>query len=67
MFATAIYFHPSITFASKTGAYQRVALMGLYSNGRFLAFPANIRLEWKWMAVTNTLAYYDTATITAVK
>ncbi len=28
---------------------------------------ASIRLGWKYMAVANTLAYYDTATITAVK
>ncbi len=32
-----------------------------------LSLPANIRLGWKWMAVTNNLAYYDKATITAVK
>ncbi len=29
--------------------------------------PTNIRLGFKWMAVANTLAYYDTATINAVK
>ncbi len=23
-----------------------------------LAFPTNIRLEWKWQTLTNTLAYY---------
>jgi hypothetical protein len=27
----------------------------------------NIRLGWKWPTGANTLAYYDTATITAVK
>jgi len=32
-----------------------------------LGLPANIRLEWKSMEVGNTLAYYDMATITAVK
>jgi hypothetical protein len=32
-----------------------------------LALSANIRLGWKLMEVANTLAYYDTATITAVK
>ncbi len=39
----------------------------LHSNGRLLALPSNIRLGWKCMEVTNTRAYYDTATITAVK
>jgi hypothetical protein len=42
-------------------------LSKLHSNGRLLALPANIRLRWKGMAVANTLAYYITATITAVK
>jgi hypothetical protein len=32
-----------------------------------LGLLANIRLEWKSMEVGNTLAYYDMATITAVK
>jgi hypothetical protein len=32
-----------------------------------LGLPANIRLKWKSMEVGNTLAYYDMATITAVK
>jgi hypothetical protein len=40
--------------------------MGLHS-GRVPALSANIRLGWKRMAVTNTLAYYNTATITTVK
>ncbi len=30
------------------------------------ALPANIRLGWKPKEVTNTLAYYITASITAV-
>ncbi len=34
----------------------------LHYNGRLLAW-----LGWKWMEVANILAYYDTATITAVK
>jgi hypothetical protein len=41
--------------------------MGLHSNGSLLALPANIRLGWKRMAVVSTQAYFDTATITAVK
>jgi hypothetical protein len=42
-------------------------LTKLHSIGRLLSLPANIRLRWKGMAVANTLAYYVTATITAVK
>ncbi len=42
-------------------------LTELHSNSRLLALPANIRLEWKGMAVVNTLAYYVTATIMTVK
>ncbi len=43
--------------------------MGLHCNGRLLALPANIILGWKGWGVTNTntLAYFDTAKITAVK
>jgi hypothetical protein len=42
-------------------------LQGLNRNGRLLALPANIRLQWKCTEVANPLAYYDTATITVVK
>ncbi len=42
-------------------------LTKLHSNGRLLALLANITLRWKQMAVANTLAYYVTATIMAVK
>ena len=41
--------------------------MGLQSYGRLLDLPSNIRLGWKWIEVANTLAYYKTTTITAVK
>jgi hypothetical protein len=41
--------------------------MGLQSNGKLLDLPENIRLGWKRIEVKNTLVYYDTATITAVK
>ncbi len=42
-------------------------LTKLHSNGRLLSLPANIRLGWKSMQVANTLAYYYTTLITAVK
>ena len=41
--------------------------MVLRSNGRLLSLPANIKLEWKRLTVTNTLAYYDTELIMTVK
>ena len=43
------------------------SLSVLYSKVRVLALPTNIRQGWKWIEVANALAYYDTATITAVK
>jgi hypothetical protein len=42
-------------------------LTGLHSIGSFLAFPTNIRLEWKRKAVVNTLAYYDMDKFTALE
>ncbi len=32
-----------------------------------LAFSTNIKLGWKWLAMANTLAFYNTATITTIK
>jgi hypothetical protein len=32
--------------------------LGLYVEGRLLVFPANIVQGWKFLIVTNTLAYY---------
>ncbi len=29
--------------------------------------PANIRVGWKWRVVANNLAYYNAATVTAIK
>jgi hypothetical protein len=39
----------------------------VFYSGSLLVLPINIRLGWKLMQVANTLAYYDTAIITAVK
>ncbi len=41
--------------------------MGQHSNGRLLALTESMRLEWNWMVVAKTLAYYDTSKITAIK
>ncbi len=61
------HLNPSLIFAGKAWAYQGGAPMGLDSYGKLLALFANIILEWKWIAVANTLAYNEMATITAVK
>jgi len=42
-------------------------LTGHNPNGWLLALPANIRLGWEGMGVANTLTYYDSTTIMAVK
>jgi hypothetical protein len=42
-------------------------LLELHYNCSLLALPTKIRLGWKRMEVVNTLAYYDTATLTVVK
>jgi hypothetical protein len=39
--------------------------MSIHS-GRLLALLTNIRLEWRYMTVSNTIAYYDMITITFV-
>jgi hypothetical protein len=35
--------------------------------GKLLAFPANVRLDWKVIASTNTLAYLASLTVTKEK
>ncbi len=41
--------------------------MELLSYGSLPVLTANTKLEWKWLTVANTLAYHNTAIITAVK
>ncbi len=55
MFATV---YPSLIFESKAGSSP--------SKSRLLYLPKNIRVEWMWLTLTNTLAYYDTDNITPV-
>ncbi len=64
MFAGIIHVHPILVFAGKVGAYQGGASNGTPLKGRLLALSKNIRLGWKYMAIVNTPAYYDTPTIT---
>ncbi len=41
--------------------------MGLCSIGMLPTFPTSIKLMWHQFAVANTIAYYNTATIMAIK
>ncbi len=51
--------HPSLKLVSKA-----VSLFGFHS---ILTFLTNIRLGWKWLAVTNMLAYKTAVLITTIK
>ncbi len=62
LFTNAIHFHHSLIFSGKAEAYQKES-----PYDKLLALSVNIRVGYKWMAVANTLAYYDTVTITVVK
>jgi hypothetical protein len=67
MFVPGKPFQPSLMLADKTGAYKVKDLSGAPLYGRFLASPTNIRLGWKGLPWTNTLAYYENLLITTVK
>ncbi len=67
MFVTAIHFHPRLIFVAKAEAYQSGPSLGIQSNVGLQVVPINIRLDWNCIAVANTLAYYNTVTITAIK
>ncbi len=62
MFLPGKPFQSSIMFAGKAGAYPSEAPFR-YSNLGY----ANIRLGWKGLPRTNTLAYYENPSIMAVK
>jgi hypothetical protein len=60
VFVAVSHFHLSLIFASKAGAYLcEVPMSG--------AFLENLRLRWERVTGTNTIAYYSTELITAVK
>ncbi len=63
-FAILSHFHPCLIFAVKAGAYQG---RGHNPNGRLPGLPPNIKLGWKKLSWTSTLAFYDKARITAIK
>jgi hypothetical protein len=51
-------FQPSLMFAAKAGANPRLENLKIASHRQVLAITANIRLGWKGLPGTNTLAYY---------
>ncbi len=67
MFASSLHIHQSLIFSGTAGAYHSGSFTGLHPNGRLQTLPTNIKLGWRWVEVANTLAYYDTAAIMAVK
>ncbi len=40
---------------------------GLHYKGRFLVLPSNIRVGWKSLTMTNTLAYCNTEIFTQIQ
>jgi hypothetical protein len=48
-----------LEFNGKAKAAQLDHLSDASILGKFLVFPANVRLDWKWIASANTLAYFD--------
>jgi hypothetical protein len=56
-----IFSLPPIAQFSRAYTINKITMMGI------LAMSANIKLEWDWIAVADSLAYFDTVAITAVK
>jgi hypothetical protein len=54
---TTNHFNSSLTLETITKVI--LPLMGLHSQGRLLVFTTNIRLGWKWVALTNIPFYSD--------
>jgi hypothetical protein len=49
-------------------AYVEIILesSSIFSQGQEPALPTNIRLEWMWQPLTNTLAYHNTECILTI-
>ncbi len=63
MFLTVSHFHPSLIFYGKAVSLSLDSTQG----STLRVSPAHIRLGWKWLTVTNCLAYFTSALIMAVK
>ncbi len=59
MFVPGKPFQPSQMFVGIAGAYLVEEPSGASLLGRLQASSTNIRLGWKGLPGTNTLAYYD--------
>jgi len=57
----------SLMFAGKAGAYPNDTPLDSPLEGSFLTLPTNIRLGWKILPGTNTLAYLKKLLIMGVK
>ncbi len=59
MFIPGKPFHPNLMFGVRLEPTLVKHLSGARLKGRLLASPRNIRLGWKGLPRTNTLAYYE--------
>ncbi len=66
-FFIEIDYHSRIIFAARLEPSRVECLTELYSNGKLIALPGNIRLLWESMEMANTLAYYNTPKIMVVE
>ncbi len=66
MFVAGKPVQPSTVFAGKAWACPVKHISGTPLKGKLLALPTNIRLGWKSLPGTNTLAYYENPQITAI-
>ncbi len=48
---------PNPMFVDKTGAYSSEVPVRFYIWDKLMALPTNIRLAWKILPLTNTIAY----------
>jgi hypothetical protein len=63
-FAIASYLHPSVIFASNA---RSLPSQGGVQQRSSAALPTKVRLGWKWLVVTNALAYSNAIFITDAK
>jgi hypothetical protein len=59
MFGSSKHFLPSLVLEIKAGACLTEAPFGAPLYGKLLALPTSIKLDWKGLSGSNTLAYYE--------
>jgi hypothetical protein len=64
-----LYLQNRLKQSSQTGGqwYSDTSPFSILCLQPYLQILGSLRFGWKWLTVSNTLAYYDTATFTAVK